>query len=182
MCFFGLLAPSPGNLPGSAAARCTRHLMPGILDRMACGVALALAIRGRAKCRRPPRGKNKTSQIPSKIALGMGWFGARGGSPIKLNTSRQLVFSDFLIVSDVAFFCVKIWARAKNTVKTIKKSRSGRVLSSKNCHVFDLVKILRFKMWKGVGGYPPLCFGRLQKPKIALKQYFSGKNHCAKTL
>ena len=37
--------------------RCTRHLMPGILDRMACGVALALAIRGRAKCRRPPRGK-----------------------------------------------------------------------------------------------------------------------------
>ena len=28
--------------------------MPGILDRMACGVALALAIRGRAKCRRPP--------------------------------------------------------------------------------------------------------------------------------
>ena len=97
---------------------------------------------------------HKTSQIPSKIALGMGWSGARGGSPIKLNTSRQLVFSVFLIVFDVAFFCVKIWARAKNTVKTIKKSRSGRVLSSKNCHVFDLVKILRFKMWKGVGG----CF------------------------
>ena len=26
--------------------RCTRHLIPGILDRMACGVALALAIGG----------------------------------------------------------------------------------------------------------------------------------------
>ena len=64
--------------------RCTRHLMPGILDRMACGVALALAIGGGAMCRRPtPGGKktalfwrvfdvHKTSQIPSKMALGRG--------------------------------------------------------------------------------------------------------------
>ena len=29
-------------------------LMPGILDRMACGLPLALGIWGRAKCRRPP--------------------------------------------------------------------------------------------------------------------------------
>ena len=51
---------------------------------------------------------HKTSQIPSKIALGRGRFGARGGSPKKLNTRRKFVFSDFLIIFDVAFFGVKI--------------------------------------------------------------------------
>ena len=52
---------------------------------------------------------HKTSQIPSKIALGRGRFGARGGSPKKQNTRGKFVFfSDFLIIFDVAFFCVKI--------------------------------------------------------------------------
>ena len=34
----------------------------------------------------------QTSQIPAKMALGRGRFGARGGRPKKLNTSRTLVF------------------------------------------------------------------------------------------
>ena len=50
-------ASDAGHIGPHGMRRClsfsynTRHLMPGILDRMACGVALALAIRGRAKCR-----------------------------------------------------------------------------------------------------------------------------------
>ena len=104
--FFGLLAPSPGNLPGSAATgaslsyirRCTRHLMPGMLR------CLSFSYRG--TCRMPPippGGKkaalfwrvldvHKTSQIPSNMALERGRFGARGGSPKKLNTRRKCVF------------------------------------------------------------------------------------------
>ena len=52
---------------------------------------------------------HKTSQIPSKMALGRGRFGARGGSPKKLNTRRKF---DFLIIFDVASFGLKISARA----------------------------------------------------------------------
>ena len=37
--------------------------MPGILNRMACGVALALAIGGGAKCRRPAPGGKKTALL-----------------------------------------------------------------------------------------------------------------------
>ena len=44
---------------------------------------------------------------------------------------------DFLIIFDVAFFNVKIEARAKNIVNTVKKWGPGRVSSSKNCHVFN---------------------------------------------
>ena len=51
---------------------------------------------------------HKTSQIPSKIALGTGRFGATGGSPKKQNTRGKLLFYDFLIIFDVACFCVKI--------------------------------------------------------------------------
>ena len=46
-------------------------------------------------------------------------------------------FSGFLIIFDVAFFDVKIEARAKNIVNTVNKWRPGRVSSSKNGHVFD---------------------------------------------
>ena len=48
-----------GGMGGSPSIRRrTRHLMPGILDRMACGVALALAIGGPARgADPPPRGK-----------------------------------------------------------------------------------------------------------------------------
>ena len=60
--FLGCLPPPretcPGRRPQAPAClkirRCTRHLMSGILDRMACDVALALAIGGRVMCRRPP--------------------------------------------------------------------------------------------------------------------------------
>ena len=45
---------------------------------------------------------HKTAQVPSKMALDKGPFGARGGSPKKLNTSRKFAFSDFLIIFDVA--------------------------------------------------------------------------------
>ena len=55
---------------------------------------------------------HKTSQIPSKMALGRGRFGARGGSPKKLTPAGNLFFSDILISFDVAFFCVKKGVRA----------------------------------------------------------------------
>ena len=54
-------------------------------------------------------------------------------------------------------------------VNTVKKWRPGCVSSSKKCFVFDLVNILKFKMWKGEGGF---VFGRLQKPKIVQKEHF----------
>ena len=46
----------PQEICSGRRRRCTRHLMPGILDRMACGVA----IWGRAMCRQPPPGGKKT--------------------------------------------------------------------------------------------------------------------------
>ena len=51
---------------------------------------------------------HKTSQIPSKMALGRGQFGARGGSPKKITPGGNWFFSDFLIIFYVAFFGVKI--------------------------------------------------------------------------
>ena len=110
MCFFWIACPLPGKLARVGGhrrqpvliRRCTRHLMPGILDRMACGVALALAIEGVSCAADPPRGKkaalfwgvldvHKTSQIPSKIALGRGRFGARGGS-LKAEHQGEICF------------------------------------------------------------------------------------------
>ena len=95
--------------------------MPGILDRMACGVALTLAIRGRAKCRRPPPPEAKKRLFFEECSmcikyrkyrqkLPLGGVGLeQGAGPKKLNTSRKLFFSDFfLLIFDVAFFCVKI--------------------------------------------------------------------------
>ena len=58
-------------------------------------------------------------------------------------------------------------------VNTVKKWRPGCVSSSKKCFVFDLVNILKFKMWKGEGGF---VFGRLQKPKIVQKEHFFKKS------
>ena len=67
------LKPSKGVLIGGLIAiskrlaqkirRCTRHLMPGILDRMACGVALALAIGRRAGAADPPPPRQKTGSF-----------------------------------------------------------------------------------------------------------------------
>ena len=81
--------------------------MPGILNRMACGVALALAIGGGAINRRPaPGGKktahlsrvldvHKTSQIPSKMALGQELVWGKGRNP---NTAKHHEEIDFLVI------------------------------------------------------------------------------------
>ena len=52
---------------------------------------------------------------------GASQFGARGGITKKLNTRKKMIFSDFLIIFDIAFFDVQIEARAKNIVNTVKK-------------------------------------------------------------
>ena len=65
---------------------------------------------------------HKTSQIPSKMALGRGRFGAIGGAKAKTAPpGGNWFFGDFLIIFDVAFFSVKIQARAQNIVNTVKK-------------------------------------------------------------
>ena len=123
--FCGLLAPPRETCPGRRpqAPACFKsgdaQGTPGILDRMACGVALALAIGGVSCAADPPRGKkaalfwgvldvHKTSQIPSKMALGRGRFGARGGSPKKQNTRGKLVFKWFVDNFWCCIFCAKI--------------------------------------------------------------------------
>ena len=139
---------------------------------------LSFSYRGCAACRRPSPGGtktayfwrvldvHKTSQIPSKMALGRGLFGARGGSSKKLNTRRKLIFQWFFDSFWSCNFSCKNLGGAKNIVNTVKKWRPGCVSSSKNCFVFDLINILKFKMWKGGGGVPFFrCFGRLQKQK-----------------
>ena len=109
MCFFlGCFPPPsretcPGRRPQAPAcfksADAHGHIGPH-------GMRRCLRFSYRGTCRVPPtppprRQKSgpfwrvldvhKTSQIPSKMALGRGQFGARGGSPKKLNTRRKLV-------------------------------------------------------------------------------------------
>ena len=155
---------------------------------------LSFSYRETRRCRRPPpEAKNrlifeecsmriKHRKYRQKWHLGGVSLGQGGGSPKTLTTSRKLVFSDFLIIFDVAFFCVKIEARAKNIVNTVKKWRPGRVSSSKNGHVFDLVNILKFKMWKGGGGVPPPLSWEVSDAKNGPKSTFFWKNHCGETL
>ena len=86
---------------------------------------------------------HKTSQIPSKMALEKSVWG-KGREPKKSKTpAGNLFFSDFLILFDVAIFVNKKGARAENIVNTIKKCRSGRVLGSQSCNVFDLINFLK---------------------------------------
>ena len=104
--------------------------MPGILNRMACGVALALAIGGRAMCRRPPPGGNKTAifeeclmcikhrKYRQKLPLGGASLGQGAGAQKTRTPAGNWFFSDFLIIFDVAFFC-------KN-LGTCKKHRKYR--------------------------------------------------------
>ena len=88
--------------------------MPGILDRMACGVALALALGGRVKCRRPPPEAKKRlffeecSMCRKHRKYRKGRFGQGAGAQKSRTPGGILFFSDFLIICDVAFFCVKI--------------------------------------------------------------------------
>ena len=52
---------------------------------------------------------HKTSQIPSKMALGKRVGLGQGAGAQKSRTpGGNWFFSDFLIIFDVAFFCVKI--------------------------------------------------------------------------
>ena len=90
--------------------------MPGILNRMACGVALALAIAGRASAADPPPGGKKTAifeeclmcikhrKYRQKWPLGGAslWQGAE--SQKSRTPAGNWFFSDFLLIFDVAFF------------------------------------------------------------------------------
>ena len=89
--------------------------MPGILDRMACGVALALAIGG-VFCAAdpPPRHKNgsflrsvrckKHRKYRQKWPLGGVGLGQGVGAQKTRTPGGNWFFSDFLIIFDVAFF------------------------------------------------------------------------------
>ena len=50
-------------------------------------------------------------------------------------------------------------------------------LSSKKCHIFDLVKIRKFKMWGG-----GIYLGGFQDPKMDPKKMCFWNNHCGETL
>ena len=77
---------------------------------------------------RPRRQKNgsflKSVNIANTVKNGP-WEGlvslGQGAESPKLNTRRKMIFSDFLIIFDIAFFDVQIEARAKNIVNTVKK-------------------------------------------------------------
>ena len=81
--------------------------MPGILDRMACGVALALAIGGGAVCRRPaPGGKKRLSfeecsmcikhrKYRQKWPLGGVGLGQGAGAQKTRTPAGNWFFSDF---------------------------------------------------------------------------------------
>ena len=88
--------------------------MPGILDRMACGFALALAIGGRAAavifedCSMCIKHRKYRQKWPlGGVGLGLGGAKAKTAPP-----GGNCFFGDFLIIFDVAFFSVKIQARA----------------------------------------------------------------------
>ena len=112
MCFFvGCLPPPRETCPGRRpqAPACFNPAMHKASDAGHIGPhgmrrCLSFSYRETRRSRRPPPGGkkpalfwgvldvHKTSQIPSKMALGRGRFGARGGSPKTLTTSRKLIF------------------------------------------------------------------------------------------
>ena len=95
-----------------------------ILDRMACGFALALAIGGRAAAADPLPGGKKTvifedcsmcikhRKYRQKWPLGGVGLGLGGAKAKTAPPGGNWFFGDFLIIFDVAFFSVKIQARA----------------------------------------------------------------------
>ena len=94
--------------------------MPGILDRMACGVALALAIGGVSCAADPPREAKKRlcfeecsmrikhRKYRQKWPLGGVGLGQGAGAQKSRTPGGNCFFSNFLIIFDVAFSCVKI--------------------------------------------------------------------------
>ena len=109
--------------------------MPGILDRMACGVALALAIGRRdAAADPPPRQKNgsflKSARCAKNIAntvKNCPWEGSvwgKGREPKKAKHQEEIgFFSDFLIIFDVAFVFGKNLGTCKKHRKYSEKMR-----------------------------------------------------------
>ena len=90
--------------------------MPGILDRMACGVALALAIGRRAAAADPPP-EAKKRLIFEECAMcikhrkyrqkwPLGWVGLGQGAGAQKSKHHQEMcfFVIFLIIFDVVFF------------------------------------------------------------------------------
>ena len=49
-------------------------------------------------------------------------------------------------------------------------------LELQNCDVFDLVNVLKFKMWKGDGGYPLFVLGGFRSQKCSKKTMFLEKS------
>ena len=129
--FFWVACPLPGKLARVGGHRRQPVLNPAMHKASDAGhigphgMRRCLSFSYKGTCPvppTPPRGKkaalfwrvldvHKTSQVPSKMALGRGRFGARGGSPKKLNTTR-IFFSDFLIIFDVAIFWINKGVRA----------------------------------------------------------------------
>ena len=63
----------------------------------------------------------KHRKYRQKGPLGGASLGQGAGAQKTRTPAGNWFFSDFLIIFDVAFFFVKIWARAKNIVNTVKK-------------------------------------------------------------
>ena len=89
--------------------------MPGILNRMACGVALALAIGGRASAADPPGGKKrlffeecstciKHRKYRQKWPLGGAGLGVSGGMAKMAPQGGLRIFCDFCIFESNQIF------------------------------------------------------------------------------
>ena len=116
---------------------------------------LSFSYRETRPCRRPPPPSkkpahfwgvldvHKTSQIPSKMALGRGRFGARGGSPKTLTTSRKLIFFWFFDVFWFGVFFGKNLGTCKKHRKYRQKLRLRTRLEFQKLPCFWLSKNLK---------------------------------------
>ena len=113
--------------------RCMGSSDAGHIEPYGMRRCLSFSYRGCAACRRPSPGGtktayfwrvldvHKTSQIPSKMALGRGLFGARGGISKKLNTRRKLIFEWFFDNFWCCIFWCKNWGACKKHGKYRQK-------------------------------------------------------------
>ena len=132
---------------------------------------LSFSYRGCAACRRPSPGGtktayfwrvldvHKTSQIPSKMALGRGLFGARGGISKKLNTRGKLIFEWFFDNFWCCIFWCKNWGTCKKHRKYRQKMTPRTRLELQKLPCFWLSIYLKIYDVEGLG------FG---KPKISI--------------